>query len=272
VKFRMLAVALLAFLAGAFALVISPAQATPTNVDNPCGVTGWYVNPDETDNAPARTADGFLFEGKDLIHHEVDTLLDFPDIKATTLSFEATVAGKVVGKMETMNPYSTIVQNADGKFWSTAMTYAQEGGQGHPVENVSDLLGKDVKPGKVKFGETSKVTTFGVGYWDTPGSTVVTSITFHGKKYDFTCEKTRPTTPPATVEPTTPVVTPPAENGGDGGGSTQTPDPATLPVTGDKGNTGVMIAVVGGSMLLGGVLIFAGNGLYRRYRKPRFTA
>lgn len=266
-KFRMLAVSLLATLMGLFALTSVPVQATPSN-DNPCGVEGWYVNPDEAAYTPERTYEGFVFKGKDLIHHEVDTLLDFPDVKTDTLSFEATTAGKVQGKMETMNPYSTINQTPSGKFWSTAMSYDQEGGQGKPVDNVSDLLGKPVKPGKVPFGETSKVTTFGVGYITEDGETTVTSITFHGKKYDFTCEKTPVTTPPV-VNPTTPAATPPAENPGTGAGSSPTPVPVTLPVTGDKG---LPVVLVGGGLLLAGLVVVVALRIYIRYRKPRFTA
>lgn len=259
----MLAVSLMVALMGLFGLSTVPAQATPSN-DNPCGVEGWYVNPDEAAYTPERTYEGFLFEGKDLIHHEIASPMDLPDVKTETLTFEATTAGKVVGKMETMNPYSTIVQNADGKFWSTAMTYAQEGGQGHPVENVSDLIGKDVKPGKVKFGETSKVTTFGVGYWVEEGSTTVTSITFHGKTYDLTCDKTPPTTPPVTNPPVNEPTDPPAD-GGNGGGDTDEGNEETLPVTGSPAG---MIA--GG----GAILLILGGCAYvvTRRRSTKFTA
>lgn len=203
-KNRILAVALMAVF-GLFGLSAVPAQATPAS-DNPCKVEGFYVNPDEKDYEPTRTEAGFLFEGKDLIHHA--TSLDFPDVKTNTLSFKATVDGKVQGKMETSNPYSTINQNLDGKFWSTAMLNDQEGGQNKPVDNVADLIGKDVKPGKVKYSDISKVVSFGVGYVVETGSTTVTSITFHGTKYDFTCKiEPSPTTSP-TVKPTTsPTVT-----------------------------------------------------------------
>lgn len=250
-KIRILAVTLMATLAGAFALSTGPAQATVS--DNPCGVQGFYVNPDEKAYEPARTESGFLFEGKDLIHHATAPL-DFPDVKPNTLSFVATVSGKVQGKMETSNPYSTINQNPDGKFWSTAMTYDQEGGQGKPVDNVSDLLGKDVKPGKVKFGETSKVVSFGVGYSVAEGETTVTSITFHGTKYDLTC-KTEATTPPS-ASPTAaqPTTSAPAIGRG-----------PTLPVTG---------ASIGLTVGIGGTLLVLGGGAYlvARRRRVKFTA
>lgn len=198
-KYRMLATALAASFASAFMMATTPAQATQ-NI-NPCGVQGWYVNPDETDNAPTRSEAGFFFDGKDLIHHATSPI-DLPDIKANTLSFVADTPGKVVGKMETENPYSTIVQQADGKFWSTAMTYDQIGGQGHPVNNVSDLVGTDedprpTKPGKAQYNMTSHVVTFGVGYWVEDGNTTVSSIKFHGVNYDLSC-KTH-TTPPTTA-------------------------------------------------------------------------
>lgn len=188
-------------LVGGAVFTANSAMATTTGAQGACR-TGWYVNPDETADSPEQVPQGFRFEGKDLIHHAT-TPIDLPDIKSHTGSFEATVAGKVVFKMETSNPYSTIIQNADGKFWSTAMTYDQEGGQGHPVENVSDLIGKPTKPGKAQFGEASKVVTFGVGYWVEEGSTIVTSITFHGTKYELSCTPViakKPKVTPATCE------------------------------------------------------------------------
>lgn len=179
-------------------LFTSPAQAEVAGDENPCNVQGWYVNPDETADAPTRTPDGFVFDNKDLIHHATSPM-DLSDIKPHTGSFEATVVGKVVFKMETEKPYSTIVQNADGKFWSSAMLATQDGGQNNPVENVSDLIGKDVKPGKAKYTSDTHVVSFGVGYWDIPGSTTVKSITFHGTKYRLTCNLVTPVA--ATLDP-----------------------------------------------------------------------
>lgn len=261
-KFRLTVVSLLAALAGAFALTATPVQATAVN-DNPCGVQGWYVNPDETDDAPTRSVDGFFFDNKDLIHHATAPI-DLPDIKILTGSFEADTAGKVVFKMETENPYSTIIQNPDASFWSTAMTYDQIGGQGHPVVSVSDLIGKDTKPGKVKYGDTTHVVTFGVGYWVADGNTTVSSITFHGTTYDLTCKPkpTESTSPTATPTKTSPSASASATTTAIAGGATGEP---TLPVT---GSPVVLIVVLAGGLVASGLLLYVTT----RRRKNKFVA
>lgn len=171
---------------GVYAALPASAEATASN---PCNLSGWYVNDDETAAEPTRTFDGFTFEGKDLIHHKAPSDgIDFADMDHVLYSFTATVANKVVYKMETSAPYSTIVTNADGKLWSTAMSAEQIGGQSNPVEKFTDFLGKPVKPGKVAFSGTSQVETFGVGYWVEPGATVVKSISFHGVTYPLSCK------------------------------------------------------------------------------------
>lgn len=258
-KFRLATVSLLATLTGAFALTMSPAQATVVANDNPCKISGWYVNPDETADAPDETVNGFVFEGKDLIHHATAPI-DLPDIKNYTGNFVATTPGKVVFKMETENPYSTIVQDSDGKFWSTAMTYAQVGGQGSPVDNVSDLVGKPTKPGKAEYGATSHVVTFGVGYWVEEGTTTVTSIAFHGTKYDLTC-KVQPSpssaSPTGTIKPTQPTTTKTSTH-------TSTSSTVAAGGTGDNGgqlaitgnNTALMVAL-GATVLAAGIALFA---------------
>lgn len=187
---------------GVFAFV-GTAQAT-TDPTNPCNVQGWYVNPDETEDAPTRTVDGFVFDNKDLIHHATNPLA-LADVHGGT--FEATVSGKVVFKMETDNPYSTIIQNADGKFWSSRIAVNALGGQNNPVATVTDMIGSETKTGNPKYTNDTHVVTFGVGYWDVPGSTVVKSISFHGTKYNLTCKveptKTATATPTATNTATT---------------------------------------------------------------------
>lgn len=194
---KVFAAALVAFLATlGLAFIASPAQAAGVPLESTCN-TGWYVNPDETAFLPEQVENGFKFEGKDLIHHEAPSSgIDLADMNSVNYTFDATTAGKVVFKVETSAPYSTIVTNADGKLWSTAMTYDQIGGQGNPVEKYTDFIGKPVKPGKVEFSGASQVETFGVGYWVEEGSTVVTSIKFHGTTYDLKC------VPPKTESPT----------------------------------------------------------------------
>lgn len=203
----------------------TPAQATTghgpsfATCDN---LKGWYANPDEQGDLPTPTAAGLLFEGKDLVHHQTSAI-DLADMDKVAYSFTATNAGKVVFKVETTAPYSTIVTNADGKIWSTAMTYDQDGGQGHPVEKYSELVGKPTKPGKAPYTSASAVATFGIGYWVAEGDTVVSQIKFHGHTYDLTCPPpvtTAPTTTPATTAPTTAPTTTPA-----------TTAPTTEPVT-----------------------------------------
>lgn len=176
---------------GAYATTTpGPSFATCPNL------AGWYANPDEQDQLPTPTVDGLKFEGKDLIHHATSGI-DLADMDHVTASFVATTPGKVVFKVETSAPYSTIITNADGKVWSTAMTYDQEGGQGHPVAHYSDLIGKPTKPGKAQFDSASKVVTFGAGYWVEEGSTVVSSISFHGTTYPLTCKPVVESSSPA---------------------------------------------------------------------------
>jgi LPXTG-motif cell wall-anchored protein len=240
-------------------------------------VQGFYVNEDEKAFEPTRGLDGFTFEGKDLIHHATGPF-DLADIKTHTGSFIASAAGKVVLKMETSAPYSTIVQNADGKFWSTAMTYEQVGGQGNPVEQVADLVGKPTKPGKAQMTEATKVVTFGVGYWVEPGSTVVSSITFHGVVYDLTCKATPSASASAssTVKPTASAsASASARPSGSRSASTSaTPSSAviigagnpstSLPVTGPGSPLGIIL-VGAGVILAGGALL-----LFTRRRKTSF--
>lgn len=276
----------------------TPAQATEgpagpsfTTCDN---LKGWYVNPDESGDKPTATVDGLLFEGKDLIHHETSPI-DLADMDKVTHSFTASNAGKVVFKVETAAPYSTIVTNADGKIWSTAMTYDQEGGQGHPVEKYSELVGKPTKPGKAPYTSASSVATFGVGYWVAEGDTVVSSISFHGHTYDLTCPPpvtTAPTTQPTTTAPTTAPTTQPTTAGPT---TTQpTTDPTTRPTSGSvsPSRSAVVVTPVGNDsstgglpvtgpsvgLLIGGALLLIGGGVLvmilaaRRARRDSFSA
>jgi hypothetical protein len=253
------------------------AQATEGTAIDAC-VPGWYVNPDETDNKPTSTEAGLKFEGKDLAHHE-HRPLDLADVRAG--SFEADGdAGKLFMKLETTAPYSTIVVTGEGTFWSTAMTYDQEGGQGKPVAKVADLVGKPTKPGKPALTADTKVVTFGVGYATEAGSTVVSSIRFHGTTYRLTCKpeptptpsvSTSPSVSPspsvsasvspsatasATVTPTGSTTASPATVPGNAGG-----EPG-LPVTGP----GVAVAIgVGVGLLALGVAAVLGVRRGRRH-------
>lgn len=265
--------ALALILAGSFLIASQGAYATTTpgpsfaTCDN---LKGWYANPDEQDQLPTPTEDGLKFEGKDLIHHATSGI-DLADMDHVTTTFVASTAGKVVFKVETSAPYSTIITNADGKLWSTAMTYDQEGGQGHPVAHYSDLVGKPTKPGKAPFTSASTVVTFGVGYWVEEGSTVVSSISFHGTVYPLTCkpvvvETTSPaphtsSTSPAPVKTTAAPhtsSTPVAGGGGSDGGS-------SLPVTGAP--VGLIVGGALALLVLGGAAYFVA-----RRRETTFSA
>jgi LPXTG-motif cell wall-anchored protein len=200
---------------------IGPTWATCPNL------VGWYANADEQADLPQPTAYGLKFEGKDLIHHATSPI-DFADMDHVTTTFTSTSAGKVVFKVETSAPYSTIITNADGKVWSTAMTYDQEGGQGHPVTHYSDLIGKPTKPGKPMFDSASRVVTFGVGYWVEEGSTVVKTISFHGTVYSLSCF---PHSPSASPTPTKTASATPTATASASTSPSASPKPTTAPPT-----------------------------------------
>ena len=260
------------------ALLAAPAHATTaTPGADPCKIgTAWYGNPDEQDHLPDRTTAGFTFEGKDLIHHVAPSGgIDLADMDKVTYSFAATTAGKVVFKVETSAPYSTIVTNADGTLWSTAMTYDQDGGQGHPVTKYSDLVGKPTKPGKAPFTATSTVATFGVGYWVEDGSTVVTSITFHGTRYDLTCKPTPEPTKTSTSTSASPSASA-STSTSPSVSATASSSPTAVPATGSKpggglpvtGPSGIITAVAGLILLSAGAVAVVAV----RRRRTRFTA
>lgn len=238
--------------------------------------SGWYTNPDEGDFLPEAKTDGFLFEGKDLMHRALGTPLALADVHAGSFTAVGD-ANKVAIKMETASPYSTIIQNPDGKFWSSRIALDAPGGQNNPVEVVTDMIGSDTKTGNPKYTNDTKVVTIGVGYYTETGSTLVKTISFHGVTYSLVCPE--PSTPVSssptsgspsptktssapTVKPTTtkssssaPVAAP-VGNDTSGG----------LPVTG-PGNIGVA-AAIGAVLILGG----AATLFLVRRRKSSFEA
>jgi hypothetical protein len=256
------------------------AQATEGTAIDAC-VPGWYVNPDETDNKPEATEAGLKFEGKDLAHHE-HRPLDLADVRAGSFVADGD-AGKLFMKLETTAPYSTIVVTGEGTFWSTAMTYDQEGGQGKPVAKVSDLVGKPTKPGKPALTADTKVVTFGVGYATEAGSTVVSSIRFHGTTYDVTCKPEPTPTPTVSASPsvspspsTSASVSPSATasvtatpTGSASASPTTVPGNAGgepgLPVTGPALKVGVGVGLI--LLATGAVFVF-----FSRRRRNRFEA
>jgi len=273
------AIAALAFvmLTGA---VASATTETPGPSFTSCpNLAGWYANPDEQNDLPEPTEAGLKFEGKDLIHHATDPI-DLADMDHVTTGFTATTAGKVLFKVETSTPYSTIITNPDGKLWSTAMTYDQEGGQGHPVAHYSDLVGKPTKPGKANFSSASRVATFGVGYAVEEGSTVVSSISFHGHVYPLTCvPPTSSPTPSASSSSASPSpstsashsVSPSASHSPAAGVPSTSPAAHGGAVSGGLPVTGAPAGLLaGGAAAL--LAIGAGLLLFVRRRKVSFTA
>ncbi len=274
-NFLVALIALLGTVAGVSLLLAFPATAhaatTPAPSFETCkNLVGWYVNDDETAERPAATIDGLLFTGKNLIHHATDPI-DLADMDKVTTGYSSTNSGKVVFKVETNAPYSTIVTDADGKLWSTAMSADQTGGQSHPVDKYSAFVGLDTKPGKAHFTADSKVTTFGVGYWTEDGQTTVTAIDFHGKTYPLTCPPAPTATPSATPSKTpssssssasnphhvSTTPNPPANGPQSGSGA--------LAITGPSG--WVIGAVAVGLAAFGGILLIAA-----RRRRINFKA
>jgi hypothetical protein len=208
---------------------------------------GWYVNEDETGDKPEPTADGLKFTGKDLIHRQV-TPIDFTAFDNTNKSFAATGdPDKVAFKAETSAPYGNIVIQPDGKLWSTSVAVDSTGGQNHPVAHAADLFGDDVtmKPGKAKFSADSRVTTIGVGYWTEGGSTVVSSITFHGVTYPLTCKP----------EPSHSVSASPSPSASASG--THKPS-ASVPASPSRSRSAVPAGAIGGSGSTGDALAITG--------------
>lgn len=261
-----------AVIGGLFVFTLAtPAMATGTETEAPqCQpLSGWYVNPDETEDSPEQVPLGLLFEGKDLIHHATSPLA-LADVHGG--SFKAVGDdGKVVFKMETANPYSTIIQNVDGKFWSSRLAVNAPGGQNSPVDSVTEMIGSDTKTGNPKYTNDTHVVTFGVGYWVEEGSTTVTSITFHGTTYKLACvPPTATPTPSATVSATptptksaTATPTPSRTTGAPAATVSTTPvagNVGGLPVTGSRAS----LLFLGGAAA---VLIGAAGILVARRRR-----
>lgn len=182
------------------ALILLPMGAAQAETDNPnpCGVEGWFVNPDEADRTPERTVEGFVFENTDLVHQAAPAGLTTKDLKngdfhATPLPdqesfFSVEVAGPD-GK------YGTLRWNTKTKMWNLVA-----GGQFYEHADPDVLV--DLPPDK----RSHTVITFGVGYTKSPPGTIkttVTSVAFMGKAYKLSCLKpTTSPTPSTSVSPT----------------------------------------------------------------------
>lgn len=240
----------------------TPAAATEDATVACDGVTGWYVNPDETDRKPKPTEAGFEFDGTDLIHHGTDLAL--ADLEPGTYvatpdpdqpSFFSVEVHGVSGA------YGTLRWDDGAGKWSITI------GAGTAPDGTAATAGQhtDVSPeallaGKVtKWGafdpDTDKVISFGVGYTQNPPGTVTTtvsSVTFNGTTHNLKCqpEQTEPSPTPTAV-PTTPAAT---------------SRPPELALT---GNEPTKPLALGGVLLLAGISAIAGLAWWQRRRDRR---
>ncbi len=217
-------------LAGAAAGIgVSRPAVAVVDPENPCNVTGWFVNPDEADRAPARSLAGFTFEGADLIHHDAPA----------GLTTAALSSGDFTASPAPDQPsfFSVEVSGDDGGYGTlryarlTPLWTRVSGGQ--LEENADPDKPVDMPPVK----RSHKVVRFGVGYTKSPPGTVATtvsSVSFQGKAYTLSCPKavdpsptsSASTSPTATASPTT--TTSPSQ------GSSATPTSTVSPASGSS--------------------------------------
>lgn len=165
---------------------------------NPCNVQGWFVNPDEADREPERVLAGFTFEATDLIHHAAPAGLTTADLESGDYTaspapdqasfFSVEVAGGDGG-------YATLRYNRLSHQWEMVTA-------GQLYAHVDPDVLVDMPP--VKRSHT--VVRFGVGYTkNPPGSvkTTVSSVSFQGKVYYFSCPKAVDPSPSTSVTPST---------------------------------------------------------------------
>jgi len=210
--------------AGLLALATPAAAATETSTGVSCpGVSGWYVNPDETDRKPETSAGGMKFAPADLIHHAADVAMvnvkpgsfalatgsDTPD-QPSFFSVEVRDAGT--------GAYGTLRWDVAAKEW-TLVTNTASYSKAEPI----GFIGVETKWGKLT--PAARVISFGVGYTKSPTGTktvTVKSVTFAGQTRSLVC---LPPTKPVTTPPTSsPTVTPPTTTPG-------ATTPTTLPPT-----------------------------------------
>jgi len=206
---------------GSVCVLADVPSATAADPD-PCGLTGWFVNPDEADRAPDRTYAGLVFEPADLIHHEAPAglttaTLNSGDYTASPAPdqpsfFSVEVSGTDGG-------YATLRYNRLTHLWNMVT-----GGQFYEHADPDELV--DMPP--VKRSHT--VVRFGVGYTKNPPGTVkttVTAVSFQGKAYTFSC--TPPTQSPSATPSATATGTPSASSATTSPGSSSTPTGSATP-------------------------------------------
>jgi hypothetical protein len=217
---------LMALAAAGLMGLATPAQATESSTDVKCaGVSGWYVNPDETDRKPETSVSGMKFAPADLIHRAADVAMvnvkpgsfalatgsDAPD-QPSFFSVEVRDAGT--------GAYGTLRWDVVAKEW-TLVTNTASYSKAEPI----GFVGVETKWGKLT--PAARVISFGVGYTKSPAGTktvTVKSVTFAGQTHSLTC---LPPTKPVTTPPTSsPTVTPPTTTPG---ATTPTTIPPTKP-------------------------------------------
>jgi hypothetical protein len=260
---------------------VLPAPALPVAVPsvdpNPCGVAGWYVNPDEADREPTRTYDGFVFESADLIHHAAPA-----GLTTATLSPGHFLVAAGSSLPDQPSFFSVEVSGDDGGYATlrynriTLKWDMVTGGQFYSNADPSALV--DMPPVK----RSHKVVSFGVGYTANPPGTVKTtvkSVSFQGKAYSFACPKPSPTqsptasptpststSPTASASPSVSSVSPSATSTSVSpsatASATTSPSTSLIPVPSDAGTDGELPttgASLGGLLAVGlGVLLFGG--------------
>jgi hypothetical protein len=210
--------ALLALASFGLLTLAAPAAATETSTGVSCpGVSGWYVNPDETDRKPETSVSGMKFAPADLMvnvkpgSYALATGSDTPD-QPSFFSVEVRDAGT--------GAYGTLRWDVATKEW-TLVTNTASYSKAEPI----GFVGIETKWGKLT--PAARVVSFGVGYTKNPaGSKNVTvkSVTFAGQTRSLTC---LPPTKPVTTPPTgSPTVTPPTTTPG---ATTPTTIPPTKP-------------------------------------------
>lgn len=269
-------VGLFAVLAMAF-VVAQPASATPEFGAGPIectGVTGWGVQGDEVweGGTITPTEKGFVFEGPTLMHHAFpDTKLEDLPKHADLVTVDVTGVPPLV-KFRTDGPYSTLNIDANGKWWSSKILPADEGGISNPVDGPEDFidlpltkLAGEVKP---KYTDATLIKDIQVGYaTDAGNEATVVSLTYAGDTFNFKCTPAQTASPSpsgsASPQPTT--------TASPGATASPTPSFSFLPVTGsdsDGANPAVTIALIGSIIVVLGVAGFIGA----RRRRTRYTA
>lgn len=268
------ALAAAALALGAGVALAAPASATEDNAVGCPGVTGWFVNPDETgsetkpDLRPEMTEAGAVMDGPGLIKRTLPPT-SLADLKKATIETTALTGSLPLVKYEASVPgvagtYSTINLRPDGKVWSSKIA-SGPGSQDSPVDTFADLIGKSAH-----YTVDTRAFTVGAGYaYDTGNKVTIVSLTYDGTKHSLKCVPVTPSSPAATptggvVNPT-PTATAPAS-------PTVTPSGSavpTLPKTGPKAGD---IALFGGIGLLVGLIAVGGVVAYQRRRRTTFTA